>query len=159
MFTNRCSEPFLISRSPSPLYLLSRSEITSARVAPSAETVFSPLVTGRRIVGTDTETLICCSLVASCCCAGASGAGDRLQAVVGGSVTIVTDASTLSCNVGSARNDFHRLLGHRAVHDPVRPDLLGIRLPGRDQQIVRLRFAGVGDVGAARVGLGRGVRV
>src|SRR6478752_2760078 len=58
MFTNRCSEPFLISRSPSPLYLLSRSEITSARVAPSAETVFSPLVTGRRIVGTDTETLI-----------------------------------------------------------------------------------------------------
>ena len=159
MFTNRCSAPFLISRSPRPEYRLSRSVITSASVEPSAVTVFSPLVTGRRMVGTDTETLIVDLLVA-------------VWLVTGWRSRVVV----AQCRGGPGRNvrrPLDRLSRRRRpvwtistgssvdhpVDDPVRAELVGVRLPGGHQHVVRLRLAGVGDVGPARVRLGRGVRV
>src|SRR3954453_9707741 len=56
MFTNRCTEPLVISRPAMPLCRDSRSSITSATVAPLASTVFSPPVWVRRMVGMDTVT-------------------------------------------------------------------------------------------------------
>src|SRR6516225_5566862 len=55
--------------------------------------------------------------------------------------------------------DPHVFLAHLTVHDTERPELGLIRLPRGYQDIVRPRLAGVGDVGARRVGLGRGVGV
>src|SRR6476620_12205218 len=162
MFTNRCSAPFLISRSPRPVYRLSRSVITSASVAPSAETVFSPFVTGRRMVGTDTETLI---KISSLCDAMTVTA--LVDYLIGHSSLRVQCRSALGarrrspvhCNVGTGRNDFHRPLGHHAVDEPVGPKLRGVRRPGGHQHVVCLRFTGIGDVGPAGVGLGPGVGV
>src|SRR5215467_11882897 len=57
------------------------------------------------------------------------------------------------------RGDPYFLLAHLTVHDTERPELGPIRLPGGYQDIVRPGLAGVGDVGAGRVGLGRGVGV
>src|SRR5208282_6390493 len=53
----------------------------------------------------------------------------------------------------------HRFLGDHAVHDPVRAELGRVLVPRRHQHVVRLRLAGVGDVGPRRVRLGGGVRV
>src|SRR6478735_7947303 len=156
MFTNRCSAPFLISRSPRPVYRLSRSVITSASVAPSAKTVFSPFVTGRRMVGTDTETLIKSPRCAALCFSQRTLLPDRLIAFHC-PTSAFDPRSAVFCNVMPCRNDFDRLFGDHTVHDPVGPKLLGVRLPGGHQHVVCLRFAGIGDVGAAGVGLGSGV--
>src|SRR5579859_1490198 len=40
------------------------------------------------------------------------------------------------------------LLGHHTVDDAERPELLLVRVAGGDQDVVRARLAGVGDVGA-----------
>src|SRR6266704_6621585 len=60
---------------------------------------------------------------------------------------------------GSVPGDPHFLLGHFTVHDTERPELGPIRLPGGNQDVVGPGLAGVGDVGARRVGLGGGVGV
>src|SRR6478672_4905020 len=124
MFTNRCSAPFLISRSPRPVYRLSKSVITSASVAPSAETVFSPFVTGRRMVGTDTETLIKISLL--CGAVIVTTLVIAWSMVLRGGATSAFDVHRpVVCNVMSCRNDFHRLLGDHPVNNPVGPKFLG----------------------------------
>src|SRR5664279_4857356 len=144
MFTKRCSAPFLISRSPNPVYLLSRSVITSASVAPSADTDFSPFVTGRRIVGTDTETLIKVLLVADAV---------TLTALV----RIKCDRPSLAgCNVRCGlddfpqislrwfrsddlpqndfpQNDFHCLLAHLTLDDPVGAKFVRVGFAGGHQ--------------------------
>ena len=51
------------------------------------------------------------------------------------------------------------LLGDHPVHDAERPELRLVRVAGGDQHVVRARLARVGDVGAGRVGRGRGVGV
>jgi len=53
----------------------------------------------------------------------------------------------------------HRFLGDLTVCYPVRTELGFLLITGRNQDVMRLRLAGVGDVRARRVCLGGGVRV
>src|SRR5215469_3566763 len=64
--------------------------------------------------------------------------------------------ATCGCS-RSFRVDGDVFLGHFAVQDPERPELVCIRISGGNQDIVRVRLAGIGDVGPRRVGLGSGV--
>src|SRR5215468_7499772 len=63
--------------------------------------------------------------------------------------------------VPRASRVFHldRLFGDLAVRYPVRTELGFVLIPGRYQDVMRLRLAGVRDVRARRVRLGGGVRV
>src|SRR5262249_25882274 len=56
-------------------------------------------------------------------------------------------------------NDFDGFFGDHAVDDAVAAQLVLVGIAGGHQHVVRVGFRRVGDVGAARVGLGRGVRV
>src|SRR5262249_45914008 len=53
--------------------------------------------------------------------------------------------------------DPYLFLAHLTVHDTERPELGAVRIPGGYQHVVCPGLAGVGDVGAGRVGPGRGV--
>ena len=138
---------------------LSRSVITSASVAPSPSTVFSPPVWVRRMVGTERHGH------GGLLRRGRSGRAGR-QAVVGDIVVRRRCAATsCGCSIGISSSD--RLvtistgfLGHHAVHDPVRAELSALAARGwrparsgpaaRRRRRCRVR---------RRVGLGRGVRV
>src|SRR6476620_7274598 len=161
MLTKRCSTPFLISLSPIPEYRLSRSVMTSESVAPSADTVFSPFVTGRRIVGTDTETLIKISSGLLLCLSQHLSARLWLIRTIRRTwrrpERIPWGATSRAA--GLISDDLDGFFRHHAVPDPVRAELMGLRFTGGNQDVVRLWFAGIGDVRAARVGLGPGVRV
>src|SRR5690242_2535167 len=113
-----------------PGWLASRSSMSAARVAPFASTAFSPPVYVRRIVGIRTSMAMV--LLSAC----------DLMRLVG---------------------DLDRLLGDLAVDDPVGPELhRSFTIPVltcRDEHVVGTGLVGQPDVGAARVGLGRGVRV
>src|SRR4051794_9212701 len=123
------------SRSLRPGWLASRSSISAASVSPVASTAFSPPVYVRRIVGIRTSMAMV--LLSAC------GLG------------VVVFARLVG--------DLDLFFRHRAVDDPVGPELhRTVAIPvlaGRDEHVVRARLVRQADVGAAGVGLGRGVRV
>src|SRR6478609_8055772 len=92
--------------------------VTSASVAPSAKTVFSPFVTGRRMVGTDTETLIKSPRCAALCFSQRTLLPDRWIAFHC-PTSAFDPRSAVFCNVMPCRNDFDRLFGDHTVHDSV----------------------------------------
>src|SRR5919205_790058 len=104
--TKRCSDPSsAIRRALIPGCLLSRSSKSAPSVSPAPSTDFSPPVYVRRMVGTRTFTAIVSLFPQGC----------------------------LYEQRRSPRQDFHRLLGHLAVHDAVRPELDLVRLAGGHQ--------------------------
>src|SRR5689334_16574420 len=123
-------------RSRRPPCRWSRSLNSSASVDPLPSTCLAPSVYVRRIVGMRTS--------------------------------MAMNFAPLSYLVGPWRptpagtESFHHadgLLGHVALPDPVRAELGVVVVPSRDQDVVGLRLAGVGDVGPAWVRLGGRVRV
>src|SRR3954468_8702368 len=115
MFTNRCSEPLVISRPAMPLCRDSRSSITSPTVAPLASTDFSPPVWVRRMVGMDTVTAMRMLQVGS----GRTSRGGTASVAVGDVVRAgVREHVTL--------HDADVFLGDHAVHDAERPELVRV---------------------------------
>src|SRR5215471_6902653 len=55
--------------------------------------------------------------------------------------------------------DVHGFLGDLTVCNPVRTELGFLLIPGRYQDVIRLRLAGIRNVRARRIRLGGGVRV
>src|SRR6478609_6215902 len=132
MLTKRCSLPSLTRRAAMPGCRASRSSITSATVAPFASTDFSPPVWVRRMVGTETVTAMLGLQVWWDRAGRASGVvGHVVRAGVREHVAL--DGITL--------DDRDVFLGDHAVHDPVGPQLLGLR-PRGDDHVVDARVAG-----------------
>src|ERR671911_3232371 len=127
MLTKRCRFPLVISRSRRPVCRESRSSITSATVLPLASTDFSPPVWVRRMVGMDTVATGVLQV-------GRKGRGGRLP-------DEGSDPHRASCpvrDVVRARvrehvtlNDVYVFLGHHAIDDPERAELVGVRVAGR----------------------------
>src|SRR5690606_37225894 len=70
-----------------------------------------------------------------------------------------TRPGTAGTGVSVLLDDLDLLLGHHAVHDAEGAQRGVVRVGGGDKDVVRLGPGGQGDVGAGRVGLGRGVGV
>src|SRR2546421_1906209 len=64
------------------------------------------------------------------------------------------DTATTEIYTLSLHDALPIFLGHVPVHYAERADLHGVRLPGRDEQVVRLRVSGDVHVGPGRVCLG-----
>src|SRR3954469_21614382 len=139
MLTKRRRSPSSTSRSLRPGWFDSRSSMRALRLPPLASTDFWSPVYGRRIVGIRTSTAIWVSLM------------------LGSLVCVLWGV------VGQCVDDGDLFLGPLAVDDPIRPELhrpVVIPVVARaDEHVVRVRLHGQADVGAARVGLRRGVRV
>jgi hypothetical protein len=82
-----------------------------------------------------------------------------LRSLTGEQKAVTAEGATLSAVI----DDLDVLLGHLAVHDPVRPELdRALVIPvltGADQDVMGAGLAREADVGAARVGLGGRVGV
>src|SRR5262245_21344863 len=116
MLTKRCRLPSLTSRAAMPPCLDSRSSITSATVLPFASTAFSPPVWVRRMVRMDTVTAMRMLQVVRSWKGTDEGSGSVRHVVR----ARVREHVTL--------DDLDVFLGHHAVHDPERPELV---LPDR----------------------------
>src|SRR5680860_391867 len=94
-----------------------------------------------------------------CRCAGWSGCGPRWPWTSLALARLLVHL--MGRLVGDCVGHLDLFLGHRAVDDPVGPELhWSLTIPVRacaDEHIVRPGFAGQTDIGAAGVGLRRGV--
>src|SRR5689334_3107452 len=137
----RRSPPLSISRSRRPPCRCSKSVNSSPSVDPVPSTCLAPSVYVRRIVGMRTSMAI----------------EQRSTGLSGRSLASNPPPAGII-----PPESFHHgdgLLGDHAVGDPEGAELGRVLVPRGDQHVVRLRLAGVGDVGAGRVRLGGGVRV